>query len=307
MTDVAVVVPVYGNGPLVQACLEALDRSAARPAEIVVVDDASVDDAAAPGRDRAGVTLITHEENRGFAASCNHGIAATRAPYVLLLNSDARVAPETLSSLAQFLDAHDTHAAVAPRLLNPDGTTQHACMAFPRLRTALWFGTPLERWRPDARELRRYFLRDFDHESERDVVQPPASCLLLRRSALDEVGSFDESLQVYFNDVDLSLRLHLAGWRTRYLAGVVCSHEQGASTELLPRRLLRWHVDRLAYYRKHHGVLAGFWVKACVTWTFLDHALRRLGCRVLRRKDRAPELSGPFGPVVRDYFEFLDG
>jgi GT2 family glycosyltransferase len=234
--------------------------------------------------------------NEGFARACNQGIAAARGAYLLLLNSDTRVAPDALGLLAGFLDEHEDYAAAAPRLLNPDGTTQRACMGFPSLATPLWYATPFERWFPDSRELRRYFVRGFDHETDADVDQPPAACLLLRRRALDTVGLLDEKLWLYFNDVDLSLRLARGGWRTRYLARACVLHHVGASTRQLAETLPEWHKNRLAYYRKHFGRAAGWWVKLCVTLAFCDFAIAQAARAVRGRPaERVAPLAKSFG------------
>lgn len=296
MTRVRVVVPSWNVRDLLRECLAALAASRGVELETVVVDDASADGSAAMvAREFPGVRLVALERNVGFAAACNRGLAGFAAPYALLLNADACVAPDAVARLTQFLEEHAAYAAAAPRLVNQDGSTQRACMAFPRLATALWFATPLEQWFPDSRELARYFLRDFDHASERDVPQPPAACLLLRRAALESLGApaFDERLALYFNDVDLSLRLARAGWRTRFLPDARVVHHLGQSTRQVPDRLLRWHLDRLTYYRKHHGRAAGLVLKAAALWSFGDFALRQW-TGPLRGAAREP-----LGPLAR--------
>jgi len=305
MSDVRVVVPAWNAREHLAACLEAL-RQVERPGlEVVVVDDGSQDGTAELVAERfPEVRLLRLGANRGFTAACNAGLAGLGAPYALFLNSDAVVEPGTIATLHAFLESHPRHGAAAPRLLDPGGRTQRACMALPRLSTALWFATPLERWAPRSRELERYFLLDFDHESERDIEQPPAACLLVRRTALqslgqDRPGPLDERLRLYFSDVDLSLRLARAGWLTRFLPGARAVHQAGASTARHPLRLLQWHLDRLAYYRKHHGCAAGLFVKTCVAWSLADFALQQ-AWRALRGRARQP-----VAPILRSFRTFL--
>jgi len=296
VTRVRVVVPSWNVRDLLRECLAALAASRGVELETVVVDDASADGSAAMvAREFPAVRLVELERNVGFAAACNEGLRGLRAPYALLLNADTRLDPDALARLVAFLEGHADYAAAAPRLVHPDGRTQRACMAFPRLATALWFATPLERWFPDSRELARYFARGLDPELECDVEQPPAACLLLRASALEGLGEgpFDERLVLYFNDVDLSLRLARAGWRTRYLPDARVVHHVGQSTRQVPERLLRWHLDRLAYYRKHHGRAAGLLLKATALWSFADFALRQWTGPL---RGATPE---PLAPVAR--------
>ncbi len=279
--EISVVIPSWNTRELLRTCLATL-RVARKPAtEVIVVDNGSHDGSAdMVERDFPEARVLRNERNEGFARGSNQGMRAARGRYVLLLNTDTELAPDALERLHAFLESHPEHGAAAPRLVHPDGRTQRTCNAFPRLATALFFATPLERWWPDSPELRRYFLRDWDHEDERDVDQPPAACLLVRASVLAQVGLFDERLWLFFNDVDLSKRMAAAGWRTRYVAGARVVHHVGASTKQFGDFVPEYQRNRLVYYRKHHGRLSGAWVKACVTLAYLDYVARLLAQRM---------------------------
>jgi N-acetylglucosaminyl-diphospho-decaprenol L-rhamnosyltransferase len=166
------------------------------------------------------------------------------------------------------------YGAVAPRLVHPDGTIQRSHMRFPSWLTPLCYGTPYERWFPENREVQRYFALDFDYEVDGDVEQPSAVCLLMRRKALKKTKPLDEDLWLFFNDVDLCRRLAQAGWRIGYLTGAHVIHHGGMSTRQYADLVPEWHKNRLFYYRKHHGRLAGAWLKGCVAWTVADHCVR---------------------------------
>lgn len=279
--EISVVIPSWNTRELLRACLATL-RAARKPAtEVIVVDNGSHDGSAdMVERDFPEARVLRNARNEGFARGCNQGMREARGRYVLLLNTDTELAPDALELLHGFLEAHPEHGAAAPRLVHPDGRTQRTCNAFPRLATALFFATPLERWWPDSPELRRYFLRDWDHEDERDVDQPPAACLLVRASVLAQIGLFDERLWLFFNDVDLSRRMAAAGWRTRYVAGARVVHHVGASTKQFGDFVPEYQRNRLVYYRKHHGRLSGVWLKACVTLAYLDYVARLLAKRM---------------------------
>jgi hypothetical protein len=300
VSELSIVIPSWNTRELLARCLASIDAAQMPDTEVIVVDNASADgsaDMVAARFPRA--QLVRNAENEGFARGCNQGMRMASGEALLLLNADTEIEGTALVDMLAFLRAHPEHGAVAPRLVNPDGTTQRACMRFPGLWTPLFFGTPLERWLPRSRELERYFLRDWDHGDERDVDQPPAACLMLRRAALDEVGLFDEDLWLFFNDVDLSLRLARAGWKTRYLHGARVVHHHGKSTAQFPRRVAEWQKNRLAYYRKHHGRLAGVWVKACVLFAWLDFALANTWARMRSQPYE------PIGPTSRAFGEFL--
>lgn len=299
----SVVVPVWNRADRVRACLRSVEEALVEldvASELIVVDDASTDGAAQlVAEEFPGATLLVNERNRGFAVTSNRGLGAASGERLLLLNSDTEIDVGALRTLLDALDAEPELALVAPAMLDGRGRLQRSCMAFPTLATALWFGTPLERWQPDSRELARYCLADFDHETRREEVQPPAACWLLRREAWESVGPFDERLELFFNDVDWCRRLALAGGRLAYLPEARIVHHEGASTALRPDFVERWHIDRLRYYRKHHGLLGAAWVKLVVGWTFADWWARNLWGRTL---GRAAE---PSAPLARAFASFL--
>ena len=298
--DVSVVVLSWNTRELLAACLEHLFASHPRPAEVIVVDNASEDGSAdMVEREFPAAVLVRNAENEGFARGCNIGIERATKRHVFLLNSDTEVAPDAIGLLGAWLDGHPDYGACAPKLVHRDGSVQRTCMRFPNFWTPLFFMTPLERWLPESRELRRYFLRDWDHLSSRDVDQPPAAALMVRREVLEELGAFDEQLWLFFNDVDLSKRMAEAGLRTRYVAEARVVHHVGASTSKFADFAGEYHRNRLVYYRKHFGRLVGPWIKLCVTTSFVDHCLTQWLSRLRGRPAQ------PVGDVARSFVAFL--
>jgi hypothetical protein len=296
----SVVIPSWNTKDYLAACLAHLAAAEKPSCEVIVVENGSSDGSLEYLRaEHPEVQVIANARNEGFARGSNQGMRAARGRYVLLLNTDTEVAPDAIARLVGFLEQHPEHAAVAPRLVNRDGSTQRTVQEFPTLATALFFSTPLERWFPNSRELRRYFMRNWDQESSRDVDQPPAAVLLLRREVLEQVGLFDEELWLFYNDVDLAKRIRAAGHRTRYLAEATVLHHVGGSTRKFADFVATWQRDRLRYYRKHHGRIGGLWLKACVTLTFFEWAAAQL---VRRLRGRPAE---PLGPMWRGYRAFL--
>jgi GT2 family glycosyltransferase len=285
----SIVIPSWNTRELLRVCLRTIEAATKPTCEVIVVDNASADGSAdMVATDFPDVRLFRNTTNEGFAKGCNRGITEAAGECILLHNADTEVYPDALERMIGFLDEHAEYGAAAPRLVNADGSTQGGCMAFPSLWTPLFYGTPLERWSPNSRELRRYFVRDFDHETDCDIEQPPAACLLVRRTVLDEIGPFDEKLWLFFNDVDLSLRLSKAGFKTRFVKDAKVMHHVGASTSQFGGMHVEWQKNRLYYYRKHFGRIAGLWVKLCVIWTFLDFAGAQLLRRVTQKSEPQP-------------------
>ncbi|MCB9883273.1 MAG: glycosyltransferase family 2 protein [Planctomycetes bacterium] len=274
--ELSIVVLSWNTKDLLEACLSSLRALGDRVSrEVIVVDNASEDGSADHVASRhAWCLLIRNERNEGYARGNNVGIRAASGSKILLLNSDTEVQEGALDRLCAFLDEHPEHGAVGGGLRNPDGSIQPACMRFPTLLTALFFDMELERRWPENPATFRYFMRDYDHATSRDVDQPPGACLLVRRSALERIGLFDETLWLYFNDVDLCQRLWKAGYRIHYLVEACVVHRTGSSTKRFTRRVLEWQRNRRAYYRKWYGWFGERWIRLMIRWRALEERAR---------------------------------
>ncbi|TAJ13016.1 MAG: glycosyltransferase family 2 protein [Planctomycetota bacterium] len=290
--ELSIVVLSWNTRALLAACLDALQRDCASGArEILVVDNASRDGSAdMVARDFPAARLVRHQANLLYARGNNSGARAAVGRYLCLLNSDTEVRPGALERLTRFLEQHPEHAAVAPKLVDPDGGVQRACTRLPTLLDPLWEATGLGKFPPGSWLARRHHMADFDHEHSRDVAQPPGACFVMRRAEFLALGGFDPRMSLYFNDVDLCRRLRARGRRIHYLADAVVLHHGGGSTRTCDRRErnLYWIRNRRSYYLKHHGRVGAAWVRAVVGLWGLECAMRiRLGPRAAAEKRAA--------------------
>jgi GT2 family glycosyltransferase len=262
----SVVVLSWNTKELTLACLRALFAENPRHArEVIVVDNGSDDGSADAIAARfPSVRLHRNADNRLYAVGNNQGVALAQGEFVCTLNSDTEVRAGALDQLVDWLLAHPDYGAAAPRLCDPDGSVQRACQRFPTLLSALCFDTWWGTWWPGSFVQRRYLMRDFDHLHSRDVDQPPGACCVLRTAEWRRFGGFDETLSLFYNDVDLCRRLWRAGRRIRYVAEAEVMHHRGASTKNFARMLVLWHKNRSTYYRKHWGVVGRVWIAVCV-------------------------------------------
>lgn len=297
--DISVVIPSWNTRDYLDACLRTLFAAPKPSIEVIVVENGSEDGSAELVIERyPEVHLIRNTTNQGFARGSNQGMRAAKGRYVLLLNTDTEIQGRALQQLYDFLEENSAYGAASPRLVHADGSTQRTVQAFPGLATAFFFGTPFERWFPNSRELRRYFMRDWSQETSADIEQPPAAVLLIRQAALDRIGLFDEELWLFYNDVDLSKRMLADGWKTRYLAEATVLHHVGASTKKFGSFVPEWQKNRLAYYRKHHGRLGGMWIKGCAAMAFADWCASQIWRRI---RGREAELIAPLWRVFSGY------
>ncbi len=235
----AAVVVNYNAGPALSGCVDSL--LAEGPDEIVVVDNDSSDGSAEELRHRfPAVALVAAGENLGYARAANLGIAAIRAPVVAVLNPDIVLRPGAAAAVLARFDAEADLGAVGPALLNSDGTVYPSARCVPSVADAvghgllyfLWAGNPFTR---------RYRQVDADATRPRDADWVSGAAVWLRRSALDEVGGWDERYFMYVEDVDLCWRLRMAGWRVGYEPGARVEHLLGVSTAGAPYRMIAEH------------------------------------------------------------------
>ncbi len=271
--DLAVVIVNHNAGDYLLRCLESVYGSAGDASlDVVVVDNASSDGSAERAARGRPVRLICNEENRGFAAAANQGIAATAAPLVFLLNPDAEIAGGTLAGLMKVAEERPRAGAIGPLVRNPDGTLQPSARKVPGLGEALGHAF-LGPFFPNNRFTRSYTMAGWDRASERDVEWISGSAMLVRREALDEVGPFDEGYFMYVEDVDLCTRLRRAGWRVLFVPEIEVVHVMGVSARGQSRRMALAHSESIyRYFRTHRSsgaatllapfVRAALWARA---------------------------------------------
>lgn len=226
-------------------------------AEVIVVDNGSSDGSAAMVRGRfPQVQLVANESNRLFSAAYNQAIALSAGRYVLILNSDVEILPGTLASLIGFMDEHTQVGAATTRMYFPDGRLQTNCARFASFDYLLLehslLGTLLPKRRARARRQRWY--ADWDRKDARPVEVIPGSFMLVRRSSVDRVGSFDERFRLYFGDDDWCKRISEAGFHVMYLPSGGAIHPEGSSTIQVPELTRRAFFDDMhSYTAKHFG------------------------------------------------------
>jgi len=171
------------------------------------------------------VKIIVNERPRGFSENNNLVIRRTRTPWFLMLNPDTSVGEGAIDRLAAFMEATPEAGACAPKLLYPDGRLQLSCRHFPTIGSTLVRRTPLKHFFPDGRAARAYTMADWNHNSLKEVDWAFGACLLIRRSALEEVGELDERFHLFCEDIDWCYRAKRRGWKIYYVPDAVVRHD----------------------------------------------------------------------------------
>ena len=229
----------------------------ARRLEIVVVDNGSGDGSVEMVRGEfPGVRLVANEANRGFTAANNQGLALSRGRWLLLLNPDAELVGDALSTMVEYMQAHPDVGALGPQLRYPDGSLQPSRRRFPTFATALVESTVIQEWWADNGLLRRYYMADTRDDAVQPVDWVVGACLLIRREAYDQVGGLDEGFFMYSEEMDWCRRLKSAGWEVVYLPTATVIHHEGKSSEqVVPARHIHFQSSKVRYFHKHHGRL----------------------------------------------------
>ena len=252
--DLSAVVVTYNSREHIAACLRSLAGArGALAMEVVVVDNASADGSVAEAR-AAGARVVETGDNLGYARAVNRGTRETTGEFVLVLNPDCVVAPGALVALHAWMRANPRCAIAAPRILNTDGSVEFSARSFPThltflfnrysLATRLWPGNPWSR---------RYLLSDWDHASDRAVDWVSGACMLVRRSAIEQVGGMDEAYFMFNEDVDWCHAMKRAGWSVDFVAAAEITHHIGASKgRVSDKVILERHRGMIHYFRKYH-------------------------------------------------------
>lgn len=283
MTDrqLAVVIVSYNTRALLLECLASVFESTQHAGvEVVVVDNASEDGSYEAVRNAyPQVAAIRNATNIGFGAACNHGIRSSSSPFILLLNSDARLTSPALEALCDCMERNDRCGAAGCNLIDSAGA---------RVTNTLNFLTPLNQALETAgvklgsRGLQRTHHPDLDANLiDCSVDWINGACLMLRREALDEAGLFDERFFMYSEDEDLCFRLRRAGWLVCFCGAGTAVHHGAASTRQSRADMLRhFYLSQLLFLSKHRNDRWSFFYTIVMkTVLFLKHSLLRDGCR----------------------------
>jgi N-acetylglucosaminyl-diphospho-decaprenol L-rhamnosyltransferase len=231
---VTVAIVSWNTRDLLACCLESFAPEAERGrADVWVVDNASTDGSPDMVRERfPWVHLIASEENLGFGCAINKVARQTSSEWIATANADIALRPGSLDTLLET-GANDPGAgALAPRLILPNGETQHSVFAFPTVAFSAILAVGAFRLSETLAD-RMALPGHWNKELARRVPWAVAAFLVFRRTAWDEVGGFDERQWMYAEDLDLGWRLHEAGWATRFEPRAVVDHHHAAATTQL--------------------------------------------------------------------------
>ena len=227
-----VVILNYNTVALLRQCLASLRLSSGPPFDTIVVDNASADGSQAMvASEFPEAQLIASETNRGFSAGNNLAIPHLSGRYVLFLNSDTEVPAGTLDEMVRFLDAHPEAAVASCRVdLKRGGLDKDCHRGFPTPWAGLSHFSGLAKLFPRSSFFNGYYLGHLDLSTPHEVDSVAGAFLMLRLSAAETIGFWDEDYFFYGEDLDLCYRYKQAGWKVLYNPAARIVHHKGASS-----------------------------------------------------------------------------
>ncbi len=249
---------------LEQALLSVQKASKGLESEIIVVDNNSQDDSVKLVKEKfPEVILLFNKENTGFSKANNQGIRISKGKYILLLNPDTVVSEDTLHKCVSFMENSPETGCLGVKMIDGSGTfLPESKRGFPSPFVAFSKTFGLSALFPKSRLFNRYHLGYLDKDENHEVDIVAGAFMMLRRVVLDEVGLLDEEFFMYGEDIDLSYRIKLAGYKVQYLSETTIIHYKGESTRKGSLNYVRtFYQAMIIFARKHFsGREAAFFI-----------------------------------------------
>ncbi len=261
MADVDIVIVNWNSGGQLAECLSSINLLRPNPvyriSKCTVVDNASIDGSAQGlGAFPFDLAVINNTENKGFGAACNEGAAAGHADYILFLNPDVKLFPDTLNEAVAFMagNGQEQVGILGVQYVDGECHVQVSAGRFPTPAGMLYEMLGLDRLWPGR--FPPSVMTDWDHLQSREVDVLQGAFLLIRRAVFEQLHGFDERFFMYYEDVDLAYRARHAGWQSYYLAESKVYHRGGGATDQIKaKRLAYWFSSRTRYVAKHFGAM----------------------------------------------------
>lgn len=263
-----IVTVTYFPGSTITTFLDSIANAAMWPASggdpfVVVADNGSTDGSLEKLRHRTDVRIIETGSNLGFGGGANRGVAALppSVDWVLICNSDLHFEPGAIAALIAAADRYPAAGSLGPLLLTPEGEVYPSARELPSIGRGI--GHAVFGWIWPRNPWTKAYRRDHDVPSERTAGWLSGACLMVRRSAWNEIGGFDTSFFMFFEDVDLGDRLGQAGWQNVYVPSARVTHIGGHSTKRhRPEMAAAHHHSAYRYLARRYSK----WWQAPLRW-----------------------------------------
>lgn len=257
--DLSIIILNYKTKKLVRYALQHLQQTVSGLSyEIIVVDNDSRDGIEQMlSEEFPTVRFIQTGSNIGFAKGNNTGMKEAKGEYIMILNPDIFVLPESVNSMVSYMKQHPEIGMLGPKLLNGDRTIQYSCRTFITPWTVLYRRTILGRTKAGKKHLQKYLMENDSHDQIKEVDWIMGACQLVRAKDLEKVGMYDGRFFLYVEDMEWCRRFWMNGLKVVYYpqASMIHLHEQSSATTLWG--FLKWTPT----VRMHINSYIKYWLK----------------------------------------------
>lgn len=254
MTFISILMVNYNGSNYIHQCLDSIEKIVSNcPYEVIIVDNCSTDNSIEIIKDSfPAVRLICSDNNLGFGKANNLALNYAKGNHLLLLNTDTTLIENTPKILSDYLQQHQDIGVISPRISFEDGSYQLSGGRLPNLGIEF-----LDKIRYGVdRTWHHIFSKLYDRKYS--IIQEmgwlTGACLMIRRDVFEQLGGFDESFFMYFEDKDICKRVNEAGWKVVYYPKTSLIHLLGGSSQNVKKSVNTYYRDsQLYYYQKHLG------------------------------------------------------
>jgi GT2 family glycosyltransferase len=230
----SIIIVNYNVKYFLEQCLYSVRKASKGIAlELIVVDNNSVDGSVEMLKDKfKDIILIENRKNTGFSVANNQGIEIAKGEYILLLNPDTVVQEDTFQKIIQFMDEHPDAGGLGVKMIDGKGNfLPESKRGLPTPMVAFFKIFGLARLFPKSRLFGKYHLGYLSNDEVHEVDVLAGAFMLMRKSVLEKVGLLDETFFMYGEDIDLSYRIQLGGYKNYYYPHTSIIHYKGESTK----------------------------------------------------------------------------
>jgi O-antigen biosynthesis protein len=266
--DLSIIIVNYNVKHFLEQCLKSVERACTSiKAEVLVVDNASVDDSLAYLQPKfPHCHFVRNEKNVGFGMANNQALPQCKGEFVLFLNPDTLVKEDCFEKCIQFMRQHADAGSLGIRMLDGSGQfLKESKRAFPSPLTSLYKLSGLSTLFPTNANFAKYHLGNLSEHASHKVDVLAGAFMMVRKTVLDKTGGFDPAFFMYGEDVDLSYRIQQAGFANYYFADSSIIHFKGESTKKGSLNYVRMFYQAMSIFvRKHYGGGKAALFNACI-------------------------------------------
>lgn len=254
MFSLSIILVNYNGSQFLHSCLDSIEQFSNHSSnEVIIIDNLSTDNSTEIIKDKfPSFNLICSQVNLGFGKANNLAVKHSHGEHLLFLNTDTILIENTPKILLEYLQQHLDVGIISPRIVFKDGSYQLSCGRLPNIvgefLDKIRYGLD-KKWHHIFANL---YNKQYSHIKEMGWLT--GACLMMRRDVFEQLGGFDESFFMYFEDKDICKRVNEAGWKVVYYPQTSLIHFLGGSSHDVKKSVNTYYRDsQLYYYQKHLG------------------------------------------------------